>query len=50
MKEKKIERKLELNKNTVADLDVDELNAAKGGYTKLYDCISIPIRRCSDAC
>lgn len=51
MKEKKIERKLTLNKNTVADLDMEELNAVKGGYTKLADCVSIPIRRCSiNAC
>lgn len=49
MKVKKIERKLSLNKNTVADLNVDELLVVKGGTgsTKLADCGTLPPRRCT---
>ncbi|MDQ1354404.1 MAG: hypothetical protein QG657_4713 [Acidobacteriota bacterium] len=53
MKTKKIEKKLTLSKATVANLENEELVAIKGGTgsTKLYDCVSIPIRRCTlDGC
>ncbi|HLN19313.1 MAG TPA: class I lanthipeptide [Candidatus Deferrimicrobium sp.] len=51
MKTKKFEKKLVLSKTTVANLENEELLAIKGGTgTKLYDCESIPILRCTNRC
>ncbi|MCX6581947.1 MAG: class I lanthipeptide [Candidatus Aminicenantes bacterium] len=49
MKTKKFEKKLTLSKTTVANLEKEELNAIKGG-TKLYDCVTIPVLRCTNHC
>jgi hypothetical protein len=49
MKVKKIEKKLTLNKKTVADLGIDEQKVIKGGTgsTKLVDCDTLPRIRCT---
>jgi hypothetical protein len=49
MKVRKIEKKLSLNKSTIADLSVDEQKVLKGGTsaTKLYDCETLPPRVCT---
>lgn len=48
MKTKKIERKLSFSKETVVNLNNDELNAIYGGtnFTRAYDCETLPKVEC----
>jgi natural product precursor len=38
MKSKKLNNKLSLNKKTIANLEVREMNYAKGGATRVTEC------------
>ncbi len=50
MKKNKIQKKLTLNKETVADLENGEMKAVKGGIgcTAWDTCFTVPNSRCHD--
>jgi natural product precursor len=56
MKAKKIENKLTLNKETIADLNKEEMNSVYGGFseesvclcTRASDCETIPRPNCTN--
>lgn len=51
MRTKKFEKRLSLNKQTVANLNVGEMKKSKGGATEPALCTTLPIEVCSlDTC
>jgi natural product precursor len=56
MKAKQLEKKLVLNKETIADLNKEEMNFVYGGFseesiclcTRASDCETIPKRQCTN--